>query len=104
MNLNVFLGSGHSQNAPEYRKSHLPNQHFRGNDPRNKKKKKPLLHIVDFFFFSLITFSPKSVFNFFLKGPHFKIDPRVTSHVGVSNLTYDRRINPPVGTHHWLGW
>ena len=25
MNLNEFLGSGHPQNAPEYRKSHLPN-------------------------------------------------------------------------------
>ena len=25
MNLNDFLGSGYPQNAPEYRKSHLPN-------------------------------------------------------------------------------
>ena len=27
-NLNGFLGSGHPQIAPEYRKSHLPNSEF----------------------------------------------------------------------------
>ena len=32
--LNDILGSGHPQNAPEYRKSHLPNVIFLGEDPR----------------------------------------------------------------------
>ena len=31
MNLNDFLGSAHRQNAPEYKKSHLPNS--LGEDP-----------------------------------------------------------------------
>ena len=35
MNLNEFIGSGHPQNAPEYRKSNLPNSEFSGGVPPN---------------------------------------------------------------------